>query len=98
MRSLFVPNEAAEMDLQLNRARWAELGGFGLLMRRDLDLPHVDCFIDKLLDRGERDRMASRCSSISWANGAKEIADFIEDHARVLRTDWDITKDARGRN
>lgn len=90
--TLFVPNEADEMDLQLNRARWAELGGFGLLMRRDHDLPHVDSFVERLLDPTERDSMAARCSSIIWTNGADQIADFIEDHARILRTDWDITK------
>ena len=72
--TLFVPNEADEMDLQLNRARWAELGGFGLLMRRDHDLPHVDSFIERLLDPAERDSMAARCSTIIWTNGADEIA------------------------
>lgn len=90
--SLFVPNEADEMDLQLNRGRWAELGGFGLLMRRDHGLPHVDGFVERLLDPAERANMAARCSSIVWTNGAKAIADFIEDHARIVRTDWDITK------
>lgn len=90
--TLFVPNEADEMDLQLNRARWAELGGFGLLMRRDHDLPHVDDFIERLLDPAERDSMAARCSTIIWTNGADEIARYIEDHARIVRTDWDITK------
>ena len=53
--SLFVPNEADEMDLQLNRARWAELGGFGLLMRRDHDLAHVDSLVERLLDPAERE-------------------------------------------
>ena len=82
------------MDLQLNRARWAELGGFGLLMRREHDLPHVDGFVERLLDPGERSRMAARCSTITWTNGADVIARYIEDHARIVRTDWDITKDA----
>lgn len=90
--TLFVPNEADEMDLQLNRARWAELGGYGLLMRRDHDLPHVDSFVERLLDPAERDSMAARCRTINWTNGADEIARYIEDHARIVRTDWDITK------
>lgn len=92
--TLFVPNEADEMDLQLNRARWAELGGFGLLMRRDHDLAHVDSFVERLLDPNERSSMATRCNSLTWTNGADDIARFIEDHARIVRTDWDITRDA----
>jgi hypothetical protein len=91
--TLFVPNEADEMDLQLNRARWAELGGLGLLMRREHDLAHVDSFIERLLDPTERDSMAARCNAIPWTNGADVIARYIEDHARIVRTDWDITKD-----
>ncbi|CDX28956.1 Glycosyltransferase [Mesorhizobium sp. ORS 3359] len=90
--TLFVPNEAEEMDLQLNRARWAELGGFGLLMRRDHDLPHVGSFIERLLDPAERDSMAARCGTIFWTNGADEIADYIEDHARIVRTDWSVAR------
>jgi hypothetical protein len=92
--TLFVPNEADEMDLQLNRARWAELGGYGLLMRRDHDLPHVGGFIERLLDPKERTRMTTRCGELIWTNGAETIARYIEDHARIVRTDWDITKDA----
>lgn len=56
-------------------------------MRRDHDLPHVESFIDRLLDPAERDSMAARCSTIIWTNGADEIADYIEDHARIVRTD-----------
>ncbi|MBA3448998.1 MAG: glycosyltransferase [Pseudaminobacter sp.] len=91
--TLFVPNEADEMDLQLNRARWAELCGCGLLMRREPDLAHVDGFIERLLDPDERESIAARCRAIPWSNGADDIARFIEDHARMIRTDWDITKD-----
>lgn len=89
--TLFVPNEAEEMDLQLNRARWAELTGHGLLMRRDYDLAHVRTHIDQLLDPVERARISARCRAIEWKNGAREIAHYIEDHARLVRTDWDIT-------
>jgi hypothetical protein len=92
--TLFVPNEADEMDLQLNRARWAELGGFGLLMRRDHDLAHVDSLVERLLDPSERNGMAARCGGLTWTNGAEIIARYIEDHARIVRTDWDITRDA----
>ncbi len=89
--TLFVPNEADEMDLQLNRARWAELTGHGLVMRRDYDLAHVPDHIEQLLDPAERHRIATRCRAIKWTNGAREITRFFEDHARLVRTDWDVT-------
>jgi hypothetical protein len=90
--TLFMPNEADEMDLQLNRARWAELTGHGLLMRRDYDLAHVRTHVEQLLDPGERRRIAARCRLIKWTNGAREITRYIEDHARLVRTDFDITR------
>ena len=90
--TLFVPNEANEMDLQLNRARWAELGGFGLLMRREHDLAHVGSFIEQLLDPTERERMSARCEALPWTNGADVIARYIEDHAKTIRTDWNIAR------
>ena len=85
--TLFVPNEANEMDLQLNRARWAEQAGLGLVMRRERDLAHVDSFIEQLLDPTERERMATRCKAIPWTNGADVIARYIEDHARIVPSD-----------
>jgi len=90
--SIFVPNEADEMDLQLNRARWAELSGMGWTLRRDYDLPHVGELVERLLDPAERAAIARRCSRIEWTNGAAHIARYIQDHARLVRTDWDITK------
>ncbi|MDO9416197.1 glycosyltransferase [Pararhizobium sp.] len=92
--TLFVPNEADEMDLQVNRARWAELSGRGWLMRRDFDLAHVRDYVARLLDPAERARVVARCGTISWTNGARDIARYFEDHARLVRTDWDITRDA----
>jgi len=90
--TLFMPNEADEMDLQLNRARWAELTGHGLLMRRDYDLAHVRAHIEQLLDPAERQRIAKRCRAIEWTNGARDIGRYFEDHARLVRTDFDITQ------
>ncbi|MCO5066532.1 MAG: glycosyltransferase [Rhizobiaceae bacterium] len=90
--SIFVPNEADEMDLQLNRARWAELSGMGWTLRRDHDLPHVGELVEKLLDPDEQAAIVARCRRIPWTNGADDIARYIQDHARLVRTDWDITR------
>lgn len=90
--TLFVPNEAPEMDRQLARVRWAELTGCALLLRRDHDLPRTRDLIGRLLDKDEQARMIERCASLSWTNGARDIARYIEDHARLVRTDRDITK------
>ncbi|MGD9477212.1 glycosyltransferase [Shinella sp. G-2] len=90
--TLFVPNEAEQMDLQVQRARWAEICGYGWLMRRDRDLPHARATIERLLDPAERRRVAERCGGIRWRNGAEEIARFIEDNARLVRSDRDATK------
>ncbi|WP_439615893.1 glycosyltransferase [Shinella sp.] len=90
--TLFVPNEGDEMDLQANRARWAELTGRGWMMRRDYDLGFAAQHVERLLDPVERAAVIRRCQSIVWKNGAVDIARYVEDHARMLRTDWDITK------
>lgn len=88
--TLFVPNEAPEMDRQVARARWAEITRRGLIMRRDFDLPFVGEFVERLLDPAERQTISERCASLVWTNGAKEVANYIEDHARLVRTDWDV--------
>lgn len=90
--TLFVPNEANDMDLQVNRARWAELTGHGWLLRRDFDLPLAPRHIERLLDRSERAGVTKRCAAIDWTNGAAIIARYLADHARMVRTDWDVTK------
>jgi hypothetical protein len=84
--TLFVPNEADEMDMQLNRAHWAEQGGLGLVMQRDHDLDNVDGLIERLLDPGERNIISIRCRAISWTNGADVIAGYIDEHAGIVGT------------
>ncbi|MCO5066533.1 MAG: hypothetical protein M9924_19305 [Rhizobiaceae bacterium] len=78
--SLFVPNEAEEMDRQIDRARWAEREGLGLLMRRD-DHARIDGHLDRLLDAGERSRMTENCGKIGWHNGADDIARMLDSGA-----------------
>ncbi|MFD1987417.1 glycosyltransferase [Mesorhizobium newzealandense] len=90
--SLFVPNEADNMDLQLSRARWAELSGMALLLRGDFDLSRTGDLVAQLLDPIEQAAMVTRCRKLEWRNGADDIARFIEDHARIVRTDWDVSR------
>ena len=85
--TLFVPNEADEMDLQLNRARWGEINGYCWTMRRDTDLPRCREAVARLLDPWERERVAARCRAIPWTNGADRIAAFVRDHVRLVRSD-----------
>lgn len=86
--SLFVPNEAPEMDLQVNRALWAELAGCGLCLRRDHDGPRVAELIGRLLDPGEQARMRAAALRLPRGpNGATVLAAFIEDQARLVRAD-----------
>ena len=75
--TLFVPNESPEMDLQLNRARWAEGNGMAATWRRDDPPALFSAALDRLLDPAERAAMAARCRAIEWTNGADEIAAIV---------------------
>ncbi|CTQ56323.1 Glycosyl transferases group 1 [Roseibium album] len=83
--TLFVPNEGENMDLQANRAIWAELSGCGLMCRRDFDQPRLGALLTQLLDRDTRDAMRQACAIFAreQSNGAEEIAAYVEDHARM---------------
>jgi glycosyltransferase involved in cell wall biosynthesis len=90
--TIFVPNEAPEMDLQLNRARYAELLGMGLLLRRDHDRYKVRDVVRAMLDPVVRSAIRDRCLALDRTNGADQIARFIADAARFVRADYDVTK------
>ncbi|MCK7616050.1 glycosyltransferase family protein [Roseibium sediminicola] len=86
--TLFVPNEGIDMDLQVNRAIWAELAGCSLVLRRDLHQPKLCELLSQLLDPHARESMRRACRLFaSKKNGADEIAAFVEDHARLHFTD-----------
>jgi hypothetical protein len=90
--TLFVPNEAPEMDLQVARALYAELNGLGYRFRRDHDRYRLKEKVAELLDPVARAEVAARCRALPYSNGANQIARFMSDHARLLRTDYDVTK------
>jgi UDP:flavonoid glycosyltransferase YjiC (YdhE family) len=83
--TLFVPNEAEEMDQQLSRAQWAEQSGMGLLLRRGDPSAAAERMVEQLLDRATRQRMMERCGEIAWADGALAAARLIEKN--VLRAE-----------
>ncbi len=85
--SIFVPNEAEEMDLQLTRAKYAAVNGLGFCLRRDHDRYRCRDIVEAVLDDAERMKIAARCHDISMKNGAYDICQFIELSACMLRTD-----------
>lgn len=75
--TIFVPNEAPEMDLQLNRAKWAESNAVGLLYRRDQPIVRLREIVERLFDARERDTIIGNCSRIDWQNGATGIVKHL---------------------
>ena len=91
MRAFFHPVQQF-MDLQLARAAYAELNGLGYCVRRDHDRYRLKEKVAALLDPAERAKVAERCRALPYTNGAEQIAHYIRDHARMVRTDYDVTK------
>lgn len=85
--TIFVPNEAEEMDLQLVRAKYAEVVGLALLLRRDHDRYRIGEVVETMLDDRARTGIRLRCQRLDRRNGADEIASFVTMAAHMLRTD-----------
>ena len=81
--TLFVPNEANEMDLQAVRARYADRNGLGLFLSAR-DVYGAGDELDEILDWRTRAEMRERCQRISATDGAAEIARFIEELAYAI--------------
>lgn len=90
--TLFVPNEADGMDYQLARARFAALNGCALLVRRDHDRYRLREALQALLSAPVRHAMSTRCRRFAAPNGAGEVARFVAEAARFVRTDRDISR------
>ncbi len=85
--TLFVPNEAPEMDSQLTRAHWAEVNGLGLCLRARHAAGALTRQVNRLLDARFRAACCQRMALLPAANGAREIADFVADYSAMIRTD-----------
>lgn len=84
--SVFVPNEAPEMDDQLLRARYAESAGLGLALPAGA-LRAAGAVLDRGLEPGFAAEVARRAALLDLPNGAEPAARFIAETVRMLRTD-----------
>lgn len=75
------------MDLQLVRAKYAEVLGLALLLRRDHDRYRIGEVVETMLDDRARTGIRLRCQRLDRRNGAEEIASFVTMAAHMLRTD-----------
>lgn len=83
--TLFVPNEAEEMDLQILRARHAASIGCARMLRAD-DAIGLDAELASLLDPDVRARMVDRMARLPQATGAAAAARLIHDLCHAART------------
>jgi UDP:flavonoid glycosyltransferase YjiC (YdhE family) len=89
--TLFVPNQAGEMDLQVVRAQFAETAGCAVMMRTG-DSYSVGDAVSELLQDHVRRRIEARCAALAPPNGAGHAAAFVADHCRLIRTDRDARR------
>lgn len=80
--TLFIPNLETITDDQLARARWAEANG--LAMKADeRDLEDVRTSFSRLLNSEQRARLSDALDSLSWTDGASEMAARVVEVART---------------
>jgi UDP:flavonoid glycosyltransferase YjiC (YdhE family) len=84
--TLFIPNEAAEMDQQLTRATWAERRGLARTLRA-WDVYHAAEVVAEFASAEVREDMRLCCSRITAGDGAKEIARFVEEATYAVEVD-----------
>ncbi|GGH39736.1 antifreeze protein, type I [Cribrihabitans marinus] len=82
--TLWLPNEHAQMDRQIDRARFAVESRIGLMLRHDAPFG-VSEALDRLLDPDQRAGMAEAGTTLAATcmtrNGAGDIADIVADLA-----------------
>jgi len=82
--TVFVPNEAAEMDRQILRARHARVTGCGELLRAS-DRIGLSAVMDRMFDPDTRKEMQRRMARLHFDDGAAESAALILRAGRMLR-------------
>ncbi len=86
VRTIFVPNEAPEMDSQYVRAAYAEGAGVGLCLRSS-DLGRVADTIDLAFSEAFRAEHRRRTDRLEFPDGAAAAAAAIEELVFSVRTD-----------
>ena len=89
--TLFVPNEAAEMDDQLLRAAFATSAGLALMMTV-ADTPRADAKIKEALSPEFSAMVRHRSGRLMYNNGAEKAAHLIRDFLISVRTDRELHK------
>lgn len=82
--TVFVPNEAAEMDRQILRARHASIIGCGQMIRAG-DRIGIDAQIQRFLDTAVRKQMKHRMSRLEFGDGAAVAAGLIDRLSYAVR-------------
>lgn len=82
--TVFVPNEAAEMDRQILRARHADIIGCGQMIRAG-DRIGIDAQLSRFLDPDVRKQMKHRMSHLEFADGAGVAAGLIDRLSYAVR-------------
>jgi predicted glycosyltransferase len=84
--TVFVPNEAPELDDQLLRARYAESMQLARCLRTR-DVPQVGSILTATLSPAARADLQNRMSRLKSENGALTIARYLEEHLYSVRAD-----------
>jgi len=84
--SIFVPNEAPEMDDQHLRAAYAQSAGLGLCLRH-CELNRVEATLDLALSESFQAEVRRRSGRLGFVNGAVDAAKAIEQLVFSIRAD-----------
>lgn len=84
--TIFVPNEASEMDDQYLRAAYAQSSGLGLVMTQ-ADAPRTADMIARALSPGFAAMVRHRAAALPYRNGGKAAARLIAEFLLSVRTD-----------
>ena len=83
--TLWVPNEAAEMDLQIERARFAEVSGMAKVFRRS-ELQAAQRKLAEFLCPTVLARMRRKMAQYEAFEGAERAAEYIQDYSYLRKT------------
>jgi UDP:flavonoid glycosyltransferase YjiC (YdhE family) len=83
--SLFVPNEAPEMDHQHVRAHFAKISGLGEMIR-SCDAARVESVLDHCLTSGFREQVSEAAGKLHYTNGGRQAAIAIAEQLASVRT------------